>query len=446
MSSNKIRYLFSSIIFLFFGASTLSAQSHFSFENPKDTKDKVRFQRVKNLIILPMTVNGVELSFLLDTGVEKTILFSLEDRDSLQLNDAVPITLRGLGEGGNIQAYQSKHNRASIGKAVCKNLSLYFIFDKTRNISPQLGVPVHGIIGYDFFKDFVVEVDYEKEFLRFFEPSEYDEKCRNCESTPLYFHKNNPYVKAGISLPNAIINTTLLIDTGASDALWLFPGEKIEVPENNFADFLGLGLSGHIYGKRSKIPLFSLGSFDFKNITTAFPDSTALGGFKEEILKNGLIGAEILRRFDLVIDYPNQRLLFRPNHYFDDPFHYDMSGLVVRYSGTQMIKAYRDTSDEKAGNAIRLDSENNFERTPLKVFYTFVQQMEISVIRPESPAGNAGLKEGDILLRINGKKSHTYTLIELEELFTSEEGKRIKIEVMRNGKKMTKKFRLQKIL
>ncbi len=434
------------VFLLFFATVSLYSQSKFSFEESKDTKDKVHFQLVKGLMIVPVEINGVELSFLLDTGVEKTILFSLENRDSLELFDVVPVQLRGLGQGQIMTAYRSANNHVQIGKAVNNNLSVYLVFDQNNNISLQLGIPVHGIIGHDFFKDFVVEVNYEREFIKFHEPSEYDRNPKKWESLPLQFFNAKPYLETQAMFGHNLLNTTLLIDTGASDALWFFPNDSISVPQKNFVDFLGAGLSGHIYGRRGKIPSFSIGKFTFKNITAAFPDSLAVGDFKEFTLKDGLIGAEILRRFDLVIDYPKSRLLLRPNSFFNDPFYYDMSGLVLRYDGMQVVEDYRYIFLREVNPKISFDAENNFARTPYKVILTIVPKMEIESVRPGSPAAEVGLKKGDILLVINGKPASDYTLIDLSQLFRSQEGKRIKLEIERNGAKMTKKFRLRKFM
>jgi hypothetical protein len=62
------------------------------------------------------------------------------------------------------------------------------------------------------------------------------------------------------------IPVKLLIDSGSSNAIWLF--EDIEkglgVPKNNYEDFLGQGLSGSVFGKRSKIEGICLGNFQLK--------------------------------------------------------------------------------------------------------------------------------------------------------------------------------------
>lgn len=425
---------------------SLFSQSKFSFIEPTQHKDKVNFDFVKGLIIIPVNVNGVTLSFLLDTGVEKTILFSLENRDSLELFNVVNIQLRGLGEGDQMKAYRSDNNLVQIGKAINRSLSIYLVMDKNNTISPQLGIPVHGIIGYDFFKDFIVEINYERKKIIFFKPAAFKWNRKKWTKLPILIFNEKPYLTTRVIFKESEMKVTMLIDTGASDALWFFSNDSISVPKKNFKDFLGAGLSGPIYGRRSKIPAFSLGKFSFENITVAFPDSLAVGDFKEFTLKDGLIGAGILKRFDLVVNYPNRQLLLRPNNFFDEPFYYDMSGLVIRYDGLQVVEDYQFLSMGQSNQQVNLDLNNNFKSTAYKKTLKLVPKMEIEAVRPESPAAEVGLKKGDVLLFINGKPADSYTLIELSTLFRSEEGKRIRIEIERNGIRMTKKFYLRKLI
>ncbi len=63
-------------------------------------KDKIGFKLINNLIVIPVEINGVELSFLLDTGVTKPIIFNfLNIAEDLQINQTDKIYIRGLGEG-----------------------------------------------------------------------------------------------------------------------------------------------------------------------------------------------------------------------------------------------------------------------------------------------------------------------------------------------------------
>jgi hypothetical protein len=51
------------------------------FDSKEVNKVKIPFQLINNLVFIPINVNGVELTFLLDSGVKETILFSLEEKN-----------------------------------------------------------------------------------------------------------------------------------------------------------------------------------------------------------------------------------------------------------------------------------------------------------------------------------------------------------------------------
>ena len=72
------------------------AQQGFQFEK-KVNKITVPFKLINNLVFVPIKVNGIELNFLLDTGVAETILFSLEDKKEVRFFNAEKILLKGLG-------------------------------------------------------------------------------------------------------------------------------------------------------------------------------------------------------------------------------------------------------------------------------------------------------------------------------------------------------------
>ena len=63
------------------------------------------FQLIHDLVIVPVEINGVELSFLLDTGVDLTILFNLTEVESQNVKNAARILLKGLGAGDPVQGY-----------------------------------------------------------------------------------------------------------------------------------------------------------------------------------------------------------------------------------------------------------------------------------------------------------------------------------------------------
>ena len=60
----------------FFICFNLNAFSQDGFQLQNGKSDKIHFRLINNLIVIPVSVNGVSLSFLLDTGVSKSILFN----------------------------------------------------------------------------------------------------------------------------------------------------------------------------------------------------------------------------------------------------------------------------------------------------------------------------------------------------------------------------------
>src|SRR5690606_3975878 len=135
------------------------AQSGFSLLHNKK-KDKISFRLVNNLPIVDVQINGTMLSFILDTGVKSTILFSLEAADSLQLRNTSPVQLQGLGPGGTVDALKSLNNTVKVGNAQDRDHALYIIFDSALNFSPRMGIPIHGILGNEFFQNFIVKSNY----------------------------------------------------------------------------------------------------------------------------------------------------------------------------------------------------------------------------------------------------------------------------------------------
>lgn len=205
--------------------------------------EKLKFELVNNLIVIPVEVNGTELSFLLDSGVGSPILFNISDRDSVQINNVSEITIRGLGKGRPIKALGSTGNTFRINNITNTDQKLFVVMDKDINLSPSLGVPVHGIMGYDLFRDFVVEINYARKKIKFHDPESYRYGVsKNAETLPLAIRDKKAYINGGLHLGGKEeLPVKLLVDTGSSDAIWLFEDDRITVPDSHYDVFLGKG-------------------------------------------------------------------------------------------------------------------------------------------------------------------------------------------------------------
>jgi len=320
------------------------AQNSFRFKNPTKKRQCIVFKVINNLIIIPLEINGRELSFILDSGVSKTILFNITKRDSLGLNDVQKVLLQGLGKGEAVEALISYKNKVSIKSLVSTNETIYVILDDYFDLSSKMGETIHGIIGYDLLKNFIVKINYQSKKIDFYKPENYRyKKCRKCETFPIELYRNKPYINLNVQIDTVgkkLTNVKLLIDSGGSDAIWLFEDSKedVKTPQLFFNDILGEGLSGTIYGNRSRIPKIKLGSFEIENPTVSFLDTISSKNARNFKARNGSLGGGILKRFTIWLDYPNKQIKLKKNRFFKSSFNYDMSGLDVVYTGKQLVK------------------------------------------------------------------------------------------------------------
>ncbi|NDV15365.1 PDZ domain-containing protein [Muricauda sp. TY007] len=410
---------------------------------------KIKFELINNLIIIPVEVNGTELTFILDSGVSKPILFNLSESDSIPINNVSEVTIRGLGGGEPMKALSSKNNAFKLGEARNYSQDLYVVLDRGINFSTTLGIPVHGIMGYDLFRDFIVEVKYNSKKIKLHNPELYQYKDRRKTQTlPLTVEKRKAYVEGTVLMKDtANVPVKLLVDTGSSDALWLFPAPEkgLEIPEKNYEDHLGRGLSGDIFGKRSKINGVRIGDFELEEAKVAFPYLESFQGLESMGDRNGSLGGEVLKRFNIVFDYARGLVTLRKNGNFKDPFQYNLAGIDLQHNGLRYIAE----SIADVNGIVKEDDADTFGNVQIllenKTRLSLVPEIVVSGIRAGSPAAEAGLREGDVILAVNGKRVHKYKLQEILKMINEREGKRIKVLIERYNRDLLFTFVLKKM-
>jgi hypothetical protein len=387
----------------------------FVFTNPTEHKVEVPFKLVNNLIVIPVSINNSDtLPFILDTGVSSTLLLELPPKDSLRLKYGRELIVGGFGGLGAITSVHCYFNDIRVGGIVGHFQDICLLRDYTNELSTRIGMKVYGLIGYDLLKDFVVEVNYDKKIMTFYPAKTYVYKKRAKQHcVPISIDEFKPYIISEITIGNGQKKQVrLLLDSGAGWPLWIdtYSNDSLKLPEKTITSVLGNSLAGDLTGYLGMVEQINFGQQEVNGIIACFPDSSLRSTHPQCIGRNGSIGSEMLRRFNLIIDYRNQKLCLFPNSASKEAFRYNMSGLDIA--------------------ALH----------PEKQEYTIVR------IKENSPAAKAGLKQGDVLISVNYSNTNHYTLDEVLYLFQSHEGRKLRVKVLRNGELIKTSFRLEKLL
>lgn len=436
-------------VFILLFVQGVYSQSGFQFE---DNKNKVTlpFKFINNLIIISVEVNGIPLNFLLDTGVEESILFSLDETDEVSFAQVEKVKIKGFGKKEAFDGYVSTLNEVKAKSYIDKNHTLYLVLDQDINISSNVGVPVNGIIGYHFFKNNLVKIDFESQKIIVYNKSEKQLKkiTKTFNKVPLSFNSGKPYFTASIKFDNNSedLRAKLLIDTGNSDAVWLFKEKnaQIQVPEINVDDYLGRGFSGDVFGFRGRVPKFSINDITFNSPLIAFPDAAETTQIDAIENRLGSVGSEIMKRFTVYFDYQNSTMYLKKNDFFNDEFNFNMSGIDLQHEGLQWVKETYEAQPTVANNL--LDGNGDKIASSLKYKFELKPIYIVTNVRKNSPADLSGIQKDDIIVKVNNRLGYNYTLQKLNELLKSGEGKTINLIVDRKGKLLNFKFQLKKVL
>jgi hypothetical protein len=441
---NKVAIFFVLLLYSF----SIFAQDGFQFKNGSN-KVSIPFQLINNLVFIPLSVNGVELTFLLDSGVQETILFSLEDKEEVSLKNIGKVILRGLGSDEAVEGLKSEGNLLEVKGMKSPSHLLYIILDQNFNMSSHVGIPVNGIIGYSFLKNNLVEINYNKKRVLFYKDNKRNRRRikRKYSKVAISIERGKPYINTTVVIDSVKTPAKLLVDVGNSDAIWLFENsvKNVVIPEKNFEDYLGRGFSGDVMGKRARVSEFKISDFVFNKPIAAFPDSTSLRHVKMVSDRLGSVGGEILKRFSIVFDYTNESIFLRRNKRFSDPFLYNRSGIEIRHSGVQWVQ---ETVVLQTVPVVVEHMMSAEDKKPSNFKYKFELKpiYEIANIRKNSPAKNSGLQKGDVIKTVNGMKAYKYSLQKLNSLLRSRDEKWITLEVERNSQVLKFRFQLKDIL
>ena len=227
-------------------------------------------------------------------------------------------------------------------------------------LSSVYGEKIDGIIGYSFFSRYIAAVNFDSSFIDVYSPGKY--------RYPRGGHTLKP---AFTTLP--IVNLNLRDDRRLKQRFYFDTGAGLNLllSEKYVADSSVLlhrrkplltqaeGIGGRLRMRVTVIKQLKLGPYRFRRVPTyVFDDTYNVTAYPQ---LGGVIGNDLLRRFNLVINYPKREIHLQPNLFFKEPFDYAYTGMALYFVDDHIM---------------------------------------VDEIMPGSPAEVAGLQKGDILVSV----------------------------------------------
>lgn len=363
---------------------------------------KIPFNLISNHIYMEVRVNdSAPLSFILDTGAGANCL-DLSRAQKLALPSVGRVEAKGVG--GSADAWFLKVDSIMIGDVTLLDQNLASIL-----LSPLGrfdGTSIDGILGYDFFGRFPVEIDYADETLTVWDPDSFTYSGWG-EKLDVLLEGNTPQV---VGILDGEQEVNFRIDTGSRNSLDLHaPFVREHNLLEKYPDHLdvpaGFGVGGVASGVVGRIKSLQIGSFVIPSPVTGF--STAEEGAFATTKSAGNIGGGVLNRFKVIFDYAHSQMILEKNESFDLPDRYNTSGLVLIEEDGE-IKAY--------------------------------------AVIPDSPADGAGIRQGDKITRINNSPAGDYSLEQIRDILNQEEGRGVDLEIERDGKVTNLRLMLKELI
>jgi PDZ domain/Aspartyl protease len=383
---------------------------------PNKRSIDIPFQYTNNFIILNLQINRtLPARFIFDTGAEHTILTKKIISDLMGMNYEKEFKVMGSDLKTPIIAYLVRNTRLELAeKLLAPHEDMLVLAEDYFNFEENVGIEVHGILSGNAFARYIFKINYEREVITLYE-REYIKEAQyeGFTSLPIEVYRNKPYLNSNVEMvKDSVAPVRLLLDTGAGLPLLLFAHTHplLVPPSNSVVTNIGAGLGGDLEGFTGRIHSLRMGPFNPAGVISYFQSIDSIVDFGMTYHRNGLVGNLIFERFEVFFDYYGEQIWLKPNKKYKTVFEFDRSGLSLVASTAA-------------------------------VGPTFVRN-----VLSGSPADEAGIRRGDILLRVGRTPTAFVALPTIQKRLRGQPGKKIIVVIKRDGKRMRKEITLRDLL
>jgi len=358
----------------------------------------IPFELVTRHILIKVRINNSDpLWFIFDTG-DKVAIVDLERAKSLGLNLQGVANVGGAGPGTLHGSYVREASLGVVGLEGNKQPVVLAI--PLQNMQSRFGHDIDGIIGGDFIKQFVVEVDYQARVLRLYDRDKFDYSGSGEVIQTTLNSGGHPIIAAEVTAAGRpAIKGKFVVDLGSGGSLVLHRpfAEQQGLPapaQKTIRSLGGGGAGGQVTGRNGRIAELRIGAFRIENPLTLFSQDKA-GAFASSEL-DGNIGQQILSKFKILLDYGRSRIILEPNGSLRDP-------IAPVATGARFVAEGSD-----------------------------YRSFRVEELLEDSPASEAGLQKDDVIMTVDQRPASELTLSNLIQ--TLEKPAPHKLSLSRAGK------------
>lgn len=253
----------------------------------------LRFRNVKNLIVVPVTINDtLQVNLILDTGCRNLVLFGKRFQKLFPLEQNRKVQFSGLGSGKPVVGSLSLGNRVSIDAVLGENIPVVIV--PNQNLFGAY-TNVHGVIGYDIFVKFEVELNLAKKSITF-RPAATSDLPNDFVRVPIRIEDSRPLIDCRVVFTNNNSHICdLMIDTGSSLGLLLKTTDIRNYDFDGKKSIIGRGFNGLIEGIEMTTEKLILSEFEIKSVQT--------GIIHSPWHNHASIGMDVMKDYALVLNY-----------------------------------------------------------------------------------------------------------------------------------------------
>lgn len=270
-------------------------------------------------------------------------------------------------------------------------------------LTSAYGEKIDGIIGLSFLARYIIGIDYDSSKISVYTKGTIKYPRGGYLLKPAI--NTIPILAANIR-DNRPLTSRFYFDTGAGMCLLLsadFVSDSNFVkPKRKWYATQAEGLGGKAPMKQGVVKQVQVGPFKFRNVPTyIFDDEYNVTAYPALA---GLIGNDLLRRFNLIINYERKDIYMTPNSHYKEQFDYSYTGLGM---------------------------------------YVVDGEIQVVDIMPESPAEQAGFKEGDVIMAVANNFSNN---IQTYKNLMQTPGEKLKVLVLRKEGPIVLTLKVKNIL